>query len=385
MAGFRSSGIRPPMVRQFDPSQNLSAAGKLFGDIADRVESRAKDKAINELLSASPIVGNNETSVSQTPMQFQQQQQQAFSNIKGIDPLQALGLSNAQANPYFQEQSRQDEIAQRDFTNQYRTNSLDETIRHNQAVESKVASKGYGAITDDFGTTYIFNKDSGTYEPIVNPNASSGSIPAKYIQTLSVTDRDGLGNETITQVPIDKRTGKPINPEDSAVGSKAPVLSQADRDSASATTNALDLLNQIETQYDDNLVGLFDNAASATLNTLGINTKKTTENRQLNATLQNLKANLTAALIKGVPSDKDMAVIEDMLPSTTDNEDVFDAKMKNVKQILTQQQDQFKQNILNPRQQGSITGVRPNVDNRVTDTNTSQGSIYGIGTDIISF
>lgn len=101
MGGYRSNGISIPSAGTYNPSDNFSSAQKLFMGIADRVESRAKNKAINELLQTTPTVGNGETSASQSPMAFQNQQQAAMAQIPGVSPLEALNLSSAQSKPYF--------------------------------------------------------------------------------------------------------------------------------------------------------------------------------------------------------------------------------------------------------------------------------------------
>ena len=95
-AGYGAASLFNTGAKQFTGAIN---------DYADRIQTRAKNQAINELLGAEPIQGNNETSVSQSPLAFQQQQQAKFAAIQDIDPLQALGLAQRQAQPYYDQAS----------------------------------------------------------------------------------------------------------------------------------------------------------------------------------------------------------------------------------------------------------------------------------------
>jgi len=360
---------------------SYSAANQLFGSSVDKFSGamqqygdRIKNRAVNELLSGyetnadNAIAGHNDLTSQ-------------LAGIGGITPTEALGLADKAYNPVYKQMS---------------------------------FDKGqYGFQTDELGNAYSFNKNDGNYTQVAD-SPYSGGINPKNIMLKPVTSRDGYGNETTTQVPFNKLTGQPVGntatptatdlgvqageylankygieteeqfralpqeqqtklqgeleqilnptagnavgnpPMNAGVGVKAPTLSQADRDAASATTNALKLLDTAGGQYRPGIVGGMDSGIAFGKNMVGMNSKDTTDNRVLNSTLQNLKANLTAALIKGVPSDKDMKVIEDMLPSVWDNENTFAGKMENVRNILTKQAQTTKTNILDPRQQGGI-------------------------------
>jgi hypothetical protein len=381
MAGYRST-VNVPFQRAFDPSANLDAAGKLFMGIADRIDTRAKNKAINELLATTP-------DATQSPVAFNQQQRQAFAGIRDIDPLQALNLANAQTAPYYKQQARADALQQQEINTAYKDTALGETIRHNQAMESKVAPKGFGAITDEFGTTYIYNKDTGKYEPIVNANASTGGVSPKNIQIVDVVSRDGSGNETTKKVPVNKLTGNIVvdgrDSGEKASSFKRPTPSQQDRDSALAGKKGMDNIANIKQLYAPDIVGPIDNAFAWVANATGTAQSggDAERNYKLNQEVQNLKANLTSALIKGVPSDRDLAMIEDMLPSTSDSEAVFNAKLKRIEDILSRQQKMTEEQ-MRPRGQSEMYKL----DTHTTDSNTTTtngGTKYGKDTEIIRF
>ena len=153
-------------------SQGFQQASQAATNYGERIKKQAIDKQINELLQLTPTVGNQETSASQTPLQFQQQQQTSFSGVDGIDPLTALGLAQKQSQPYY-DQSKIDQSqgnADRLFglnsdkfdetqlqnernnsyqdsslvqkadaqqaTDGYRADNLTETTRHNKATEA---------------------------------------------------------------------------------------------------------------------------------------------------------------------------------------------------------------------------------------------------------
>ncbi len=355
---------------------NYRAANQLFNSGIDnftgameKYSGRIKDRAVNELL------GNY--SPDQTNLlDSQQQLMSQLSGVGNISPKEALGLAGAATTPYTAQRDYDRGIFTSDRDYQIAQGRLGETSRHNQVMEGRGS---YGMTTDDYGNTYVLNKNSGELEMIEGSN-QVGTNP-KNIVLKTVTDRDGYGNETTRQIPFDKTTGQPVT-DGAGVGTKAPALSQQDRDAADATGKALGLLDTISGQYNPDLVGLADNTLAASLNSLGINTADTTKNRVLNATMQNLKANLTAALIKGVPSDKDMKVIEDMLPATSDSEDVFQAKLGNIKEILSKQSQGTKKQILDPRQQGGIVPVSTPGS---TETNSTGGSPYGTDYTVIRF
>jgi len=387
MGGFRST-VNVPFQRAFDPSANFTSAGKLFSGIADRIDTRAKNKAINELLQIAPIqdeqvVGKGSEPMlnvptgqvyNQSPLDFQQQQQQAFSQVNGIDPLMALGLAQKQATPYFnqeatqQTQSNADRLFGFDQTKeknlqQYRTDDLD--------YKNKTIPKA-GVVTTDNGETWTYDQRTGKFiekkgNGSNNGANGSGSVGSKNIVLKEIEMKDGNGNVVKQQVPVNKVTGNIIiNGVDSgkpAQSTERPKPTQADRDAAMSTKKAFDNIANIETLYSSDIVGPIDNTAAWIANATGTAQKggDAQRNYQLNQEVQNLKANLTAALIKGVPSDKDMQVIEDMLPNTSDSEAVFAAKTKRIKTILERQNELSKEQAAKSGQSGMYAENSTNV------------------------
>jgi len=199
-----------------------------------------------------------------------------------------------------------------------------------------------------------------------------------------VTETDALGNGVTYLVRTNKMTGEIVSKE--PIGKTTKPLTQQDKDAATAFKKSMDLIDKIEQQYDPKIVGPIDTLSAWIGNKAGIATDDTKRHYELDSTLQNLKANLTAALIKGVPSDKDMAVIEGMMPSSSDSEPVFKAKLKNIKEILNRQGLQFTKDRLEPVGAGEIGISTPKPETPEPpkpDSNSTKW--YGDGYEIITY
>jgi hypothetical protein len=348
------SGLQRATPSAIATNQTMNLAGQLFDrgvsgltDTINRVGEAKKQAAINQIITNTDV---SDPFAAHSALFGQ------ISKIPGVSATEALGLSTAAVNNSMQKQQWQNKLDQQMFERNsaavntgtgQRLGWNPETQTYDKPIGSATAtaSKGYGAITDDFGTTYIYNKDTGSYEPIVNASAGAagGRVSPKNITMKSVTTKDANGNEVTKSYPINKATGTVVEngmdtgkPLPDTV--KAPTMSQADRDAALAAKNAFSGIEDIRSKFDPSAVGSFDNAVAVLDNAGGFNVSEdTVKNRELNQSIQNLKANLTAALIKGVPSDRDLQMIEDMLPSTSDSEVVFTAKLNNIEKILKKQ------------------------------------------------
>ena len=328
--------------------RNIQSGFNAFQKVADHLDEVKRNTAIKQLLTAIPQTDD--------PYALQQRLGSDLMNVKGLDPLAALGLAQKAVEPQTKRYEQQVEAQ-----NQSYDRLKDE--RKYQLEKQKAERPDYASASDDYGNIWLYDKHTGEKKlmqrspymgtPSGSMTGPAGSgmqsgtvLPPKFVDTRTVTEETPYGGKTIYSVRTDKRTGDVVSK--TPIGKSAKPISQQDKDAISATKKSLDLIDDIEKAYSEDIVGPVDNALSWGANLLGINTDQSVRNRQLNATLQNLKANLTAALIKGVPSDKDMAVIEGMLPSTTDSEEVFMAKLKNIKRILAQQGAAFTKDYLEP-------------------------------------
>ncbi len=206
----------PNQVRYNGISGLTGASAQLFNQgmtniqgVADRYAGRVKDTQIAKLMATEQG--------DMTADEYHGNMRSNIAGIAGVSPLEAINLSNAASAPIFAKEAREtaainrtQDLGYKDAALVQDADKISETSRHNVAMENKVTAKGYGAITDDFGTTYIYNKDSGNYEPIVNAGAGRGGIritsktPKMALPDGTKVYQDGRGN------PILGSDNKPI-------------------------------------------------------------------------------------------------------------------------------------------------------------------------------
>ncbi len=126
MAGYRSPGINVGRIQQLDPSDNLDAASKLFGNIGKRIQGRATSKLLGEF---SP--GEGESIVSS--------QQRLIGQLanNGLSPAETLGLSNSVMRPYADQRDYDRNVLTSDRSYNLQASSAGERVRHNRAMENK--------------------------------------------------------------------------------------------------------------------------------------------------------------------------------------------------------------------------------------------------------
>ena len=253
----------------------------------------------------------------------------------GATPKEALGLIEGIAKPA---------LADRKLQEQRRAAEAMEALRGQQLSQDYQRMGTKTVSSPVTGEVRRYNPASDSFETIMEgQTTASGGVPTKQIEMKTVTVKDGMGNEVSRVVPVNKSTGNiVVNGVDSgqpAVSIKNPTISQQDKDSALATTKSLELLGEAKQLYTPDIVGPMDNTLAWLANATGTAREggDAQRNRELNQVLQNLKANLVAALIKGVPSDRDLKIIEEMLPSTSDSEPVFKQKLRRIEEILQRQ------------------------------------------------
>ena len=288
--------------------------------VADNLDEVRKNKAIKELVSTTDM---------SDPYSGQQTMLGNLLGIRGVDAKDAMNISGGIANPLIARNNRAEDVT-------YRTNTFNESTRHNKAMENKgFAPKGYGMTTDEYGTTYMYNKDTGKYEAIVNGNANNGAVPPKFIGNTSVVDTDpATGIETKKQVSFDKRNptvdlnGNPIT------SVSYPTITKDDRDYLQGipTMNKMvtDLSKIIDTSSGS--FGPVDQYTGKIGAMLGKD--EGTAQTKARAISSNLLAGFGKAQMAGVLTDQDMKIIKEQIPSVSDTQAEAQTKMKFLKDFL---------------------------------------------------
>ena len=343
MTGF--IGVRPtantqaPNVSLGSIQSGITNAGKLFGagalGLADELKQRRDADRVASVAGALASLGLNKDSVEGN---YRDGMNKLI--MAGATPQEALGLMKERVSPMLS-----------DIGIGQKNRELDQSNKALGLQELGLMAKT--ATQPKTGYTKSFDVKTGAYsKPVfegLTPEQlrrSSGDSISKDIAIKEVTYKDADGNTIKETVPVSKITGNVMVKDENGniVDSGKPAqsferqpLSQADRDSALALKNAYTNIKDIERMYSPDIVGPVDNFVSFGLNSAGINNERATRNRELLQTTQNLKANLTDALIKGVPSDRDLKMIEDMLPKPSESEFTFRKKLKNIESILLKQ------------------------------------------------
>jgi hypothetical protein len=342
--------VKQPNISGTAPFLGLSAMnqgfqnlGQSFNQLGGIIEKRARNNAMRELFEFSKGLDY------QDPMRATEATQskigQLFTGDAQLSPMEQIGLSRAITEPLYAERGYQTGREDTRFNQGLNTLKTLGNLSAKTVTQPKTGeTRGYNPYTGTYDRDIYEGIDSGA------TTADGGSINSKDIVLKEITYKDGSGNTIKKQVPVNKTTGNIVQKDaqgnlidtgKQAVTSERKTISQADKDSATAFKTAQDNISQIEKLYTPDIVGPVDNALSWIANTTGTAQRggDAERNYQLNQEIQNLKANLTAALIKGVPSDRDLQMIEDMLPSTGDSQEVFKAKLGRIKNILSRQQD----------------------------------------------
>ena len=167
MAAYRAT-VDVPYQRAFDPSANLTAANKLFSNISNRIQGRAVNKLLGEYTPTGDMMTDSNTLLKSL-------------TDTGVSPMEALGLVDKAMTP---------------------------------AYKQMAYDKGqYGFTTDDLGNVYQTNRNTGDVNTVAGGYDIYNSPRNTVLKT--VTNRDGSGVETTTQVPVNKLTGQPVNTQQS--------------------------------------------------------------------------------------------------------------------------------------------------------------------------
>jgi hypothetical protein len=336
-------------------NQLLNATSGLFNkgttglvDAFNKIGEVKKQAAIGDLISGVDI---SDPYTAQSALFGQ------LSQIPGVSATEALGLSTAATKSAIDKMKYQNLLDQQAFTQgietaklvqtadqqaatqDYRNKALEETSRHNLATEGKVTPKGFGAITDDYGTTYIYDKDTGNYKPIVNTAAGAGAVPPKNIKVVNVTDRDSYGRETTTPYTINAKTGNVVKDgidtgSKPPVGTKQPTLSEKDKAYADSFGEIGDLATQIDTlaKQSPGSFGLLDQYTGRIGSILG--TEEGLTQRKADAIASNLKAGFAKSQMSGVLSDQDIRLLSKQIPTTADQPHEVEQKVNFIKDYM---------------------------------------------------
>jgi len=302
-------------------SQLLDRGISGLTDTVNRVGEAKKQAAINQIITNTDV---------SDPFAAHSALFGEISKIPGVTASEALGLSTAAVNNSMQKQQWQNKLDQQMW---------DRGIDYIKAT--KTTPKGYGAITDDFGTTYIYNKDTGKHEPIVNANAGKGNVSPKNIVLKSVdVTVPGGGTKTVTKA-VNKTTGNIVEDGvDTGVkleGTKEPTLSQKDKsflDNYSSATQDIAALDAI----------FSDERSSGAFGPLDAQTAKVgamagTDDGKVYTLFNALRGKMMTSItdqLAGALSDKDMAYLEAQLPSSSDTFAQAQIKWNNFKQRYRQ-------------------------------------------------
>ena len=151
-----------------NPTTLLTGGLNSFQKVADQLDEVKRNRALSQLLSSG------QTNLSQ------------LLGVRGTSPNDAAILSQAAMAPELAKQKMALDI-----------------------YKAQPKPKGYGMVTDDYGNTYSYNKDTGSYS-IIKGDGSNLGVSPKNVVLKSVTSRDENGVETTVQVPFNKLTGEPL-------------------------------------------------------------------------------------------------------------------------------------------------------------------------------
>ena len=331
-------------------NQLIGMAGNYFNqgfnqlaDTVNRIGEAKKQAAINQIIAGADTTD---------PYAAQGALFGSLSKIPGVTATEALGLSTAATKNAIDKMKYDNLLEQQMFERGASSIDTGTGQRYKYNTETKqyepfgkpkpVTGKGYGAITDDFGTTYIYDKDTGKYKPIVNEGAGKGRVSPKNIKTVNVTNRDSYGNETTETYTINTNTGNVVqNGVDTGVkvpgGTKRPTLSDKDKqfiDGYQSTVKDIADMDAIFT--DSRSAGSFGPIDAYTA---WVGGKMGTDEGNIYTLFNSLRGKMMTSItdqLAGALSDKDMAYLESQLPSSSDTFAQAQIKWNNFKQRYRQ-------------------------------------------------
>jgi len=340
--GAMAQGMNDFSQRRKD--NNLQALG-LAKEKKDGLKKRYINNAVSNVLGMKPAetkaavaaIGKEgeegyvpaQAAVMQTPDEYSMSVKQKMGEIHDIDPMVALGLSQKITQPY-REQSNADRL----FGLQ--TDTLEEKVTQN-----KHSNQRDTVTNPNTGKTFSYNPKSGKYDKEVFTGTSGNDANIKGNRTVAVPSRDGLGNEStkhVLQFIRDANGNVIVNPELNS-GVKKPKLTQKDIGFVDEyLSNRTDLTNMTGIVNDPNSEDIFG-VTEPIQNWLA----KTfdTETGKKAADFDSIRAKLMTGLtgqLSGALSDKDMAYIENQMPSQQFSRDQNIIRMNNINERVGMRQ-----------------------------------------------
>ncbi len=113
----------------FNPSNNLDSASKLFMGVADNVQKRVKNRAINQILSTEKV--DNEDAIG-----YQSRINVLLGGVDNMSPLDRLNLSTIASKPVYEQEQQEREQVQQDVENAYTDANLVQKQNDSEATQS---------------------------------------------------------------------------------------------------------------------------------------------------------------------------------------------------------------------------------------------------------
>lgn len=299
---------------------------------AERIATRAKNKAINELLTTAP--SRDAEGNAQSPLDYQQSNLTKLLGVQGMDYATASALASASAKPYFDEASTRYTHQQNAIKRMDELSKQDEVVRHNMATENQ---DNYTTFGNEYTGYYTLNKDTGKYEPI-NGSRYRGIKPSD-VQMIPVTNTDAYGNTVTEIVPFNKRTMSPVGGS-IPTGVKMAPITESEKKVIEGTATSKDLLERGNSLFngskkgDNKNIGVFDATIAEIGNRAGLNTQTGVTKSKMDSFNAEVQAYFDKAVQDGVMTNADADRFNKMIPSAYDAEDVARSKMKQLDNFI---------------------------------------------------
>jgi len=303
--------------RSFDRGFNA------FQQVADNLDEVKRNQAIKSLLGSVDM---------SDPYAAQESLSGGLMGIRGVDPLQAIGLASKAVQPAIQRRSEE--------------RALEESAFNRAMDVAKFNQPDYATVKDDFGNIYALDKKTGRFSPI--QTAPEGAVNPKDVQLVTVTDRDSYGNETTRVVPYNKRTLSPMGAgaggsggPGTVVGTKRPTLPTTDREMYDTASTIFPLIDELSGIVEESpgSFGPLDQYTGAIGAMMG--TEEGTNLTRANAISSNLLAGFGKAQMAGVLTDQDMEIIRKQIPQTSDTATEARVKVKFIRDYLKDKYSQW--------------------------------------------
>ena len=329
-------------------NQSFNRGFNAFQQVADDLDEVKRNQAIRSLLGSIDM---------SDPYAAQESLSGGLMGIRGVDPLQAIGLASKAVQPEISRRAEERAAEQAAFK---------------QGMDmAKFNQPDYTTVKDDLGNIYALDKKTGSFKMI--QEAPEGAVNPKDIQIVTVTDRDSYGNEITRVIPYNKRTQQPIAPETTGSGNTSigpaaategqaqPMAAQSPRGGSVGTvvsvkrpklpTSDLEMYDAASTIFPliDELSGIIEGSPGSFgpidqyTGSIGamMGTEEGTNLTRANAISSNLLAGFGKAQMAGVLTDQDMEIIRKQIPQTSDTATEAKEKVRFIRNYLKDKYTQW--------------------------------------------